>query len=389
MEKKQKRKVQKGIRKSLCQMMAAAFAGIIVIFAVISALVPDKKFSDEENRVLESFPRLTGESVKNKEYMTSLESYTSDQFLLRDLWIRLKVKCDLLVGKREFNGVYLGKDKYLMQIPEAPDQENVQENLDAINEFADRNVSLRTNVMIVPNAVSVIDDYLPKGAPVRDQKKDMSDIKKQLSDNIQFIDVTSVLEKHVDEQIYYKTDHHWTSRGARYGFEAAVEQLGISEPVSDYEVYTVAVDFSGTLASTSGYHKTKDSVEVYAPKDVEVEYLVSDSDDPEKRPTMYDKDALKKKDKYQVFFGGNHSMVDVTTANETDKRLIIFKDSYANCFVQFLFPYYNEIVMIDPRYYYDNIQRVIENEEITDVLFLYNIDTFLNDNSIADVLVEG
>ena len=124
------------------------------------------------------------------------------------------------------------------------------------------------------------------------------------------------------------------------------------------------------------------------PKNIEIQYLVSDSDQEEKRPTVYNKSALKQKDKYQVFFGGNHALVDITTANETKDRLLIFKDSYANCFVPFLLPYYNEIVMVDPRYYYDNVEALMSSKGITDVLFLYNMDTFLTDNSIADVLVE-
>ena len=95
---------------------------------------------------------------------------------------------------------------------------------------------------------------------------------------------------------------------------------------------------------------------------------------------------MEGKDKYQVFFGGNHAMVDITTTNDKGRKLLIFKDSYANCFVPFLIPYYTEVVMIDPRYYYDNIQTMVANKGITDVLFLYNMDTFLSDNSLADVL---
>ena len=75
---------------------------------------------------------------------------------------------------------------------------------------------------------------------------------------------------------------------------------------------------------------------MFEPEGVDVKYLVSDSDNQEQRPTAYDKKALKEKDKYQVFFGGNHAQVDITTTNDTTKRLLIFKDSYANCFVPFL-----------------------------------------------------
>lgn len=384
MKNRQQRK--RKIRKWLCRTMAILFAGIVCVLAVVSLIKPDRKYSDEENRVLAGFPKLSAESLMDKDYMTGLEDYTSDQFVLRDLWIRLKVQADLLMGKREFNGVYLGKKKQLIQALANPDEENVKKNLEAINAFAAANEDANVNLMLVPNAAYVLEDYLPKGAPVRDQAKDLKSVQGMLSEDVGFINVTDTLKKHTDEGLYYKTDHHWTSRGAALGFEASAEALGIEHPLTDYDVYTVATDFSGTLASTSGYHKAKDTVEIYAPKDVEIQYLVSDSDNEEKRPTVYDRSALEKKDKYQVFFGGNHAMVDIVTANETQKRLLVFKDSYANCFIPFLLPYYNEIVMIDPRYYYDNVQNVVDNKGITDILFLYNADTFLTDNSLADVL---
>lgn len=386
MELKRGKERRRKENKNLNRGMAWCFAGMVLLLVAASIIQPDRKISDEENRVLTTFPKPGIENIKNKEYMTALEDYSSDQFILRDLWIRLKVRCDLLVGKREFNGVYLGKKKYLMQIPVGMDEKNTKENLEAMNRFRQKNSNLRMNALIVPNAAYIMKDYLPLGAPVRDQGEDMNYIKKQLSGGIGLIDITETLRKHADEGIYYKTDHHWTSRGAAYGFNAAAKQLEIEGLVSDYKIYTVATDFSGTLASRSGYHKVKDTVEVYQPENVEYQYLVSDSDNEEKRPTIYDRKALEGKDKYQVFFGGNHAMVDIVTTNDNQRRLLVFKDSYANSFVPFLIPYYNEIIMIDARYYYENVNMLIENKGITDVLFLYNMDTFLNDNSLGDVL---
>lgn len=367
--------------------MAYCFAGMVLLLLVASIIQPDRKVSEEENRVLAEFPRFGLESIRNKDFMTGLESYVSDQFVLRDAWINLKVQCDLLTGKREFNGIYLGKKKYLMQIPSEMDEKNTKENLEAINQFDKKNNGVLMNTLIVPNAAYIMKDYLPIGAPVRDQGADMEYIRKQLSSDIGCIDITDTLKQHAEEGIYYKTDHHWTTRGAAYGFNAAAKSMDIQGIVTEYKIYTVATDFSGTLASSSGYHKVEDTVEVYEPENVEVQYLVNDSDNEEKRPTAYDRSALSGKDKYQVFFGGNHAMVDISTTNDKGRKLLIFKDSYANCFVPFLVPYYTEIVMVDPRYYYDNVQTLMNNKGITDVLFLYNMDTFLTDNSLADVLL--
>lgn len=374
------------INRGLCRIMAYFFIGWILILSAASIIKPDVHFSEEENRILSDMPKLSKESLMDKSYMTGLESYTSDQFILRDFWIRMKVQCDLLLGRRELNGVYLGKHQYLIQDLSDPDEKNVQANLEAMNRFVQKHENVKINAMLVPNAAYVMKDYLPKGAPVRDQEKDMTNVKKKLSDKIGFIDVTKTLQQHIDEEMYYKTDHHWTSKAAAYSFRAAAEQLGIESPITEYTAYTVTDSFSGTLASRSGYHKTEDRIEVYAPEGVELQYLVSDSDNGEKRSTVYDREKLKEKDKYQVFFGGNHARVDIMTTNDTTRKLVVFKDSYANCFVPYLVPYYSEIIMIDPRYYYENVETLMTNKGITDVLFLYNMDTFMTDNSIAGAL---
>ena len=65
---------------------------------------------------------------------------------------------------------------------------------------------------------------------------------------------------------------------------------------------------------------------------------------------------------------------------------MVIKDSYANAFLQFLLPYYESIYVIDPRYCYDDINSIIETENITDILFLYNVNTFTEDRNIADFL---
>ena len=148
----------------------------------------------------------------------------------------------------------------------------------------------------------------------------------------------------------------------------------------------VANDFQGTLASKSGYHASEDKIQVYEAANIEPEYIVTYVEENEKSASMYKSECLEEKDKYTVFFGGNHARVDISTTQPERKNLLLFKDSYANCFVQFLLPYYQNIIMVDARYFYDNIDSLIQNYGITDILFLYNANTFVTDNSLADVL---
>ena len=194
------------------------------------------------------------------------------------------------------------------------------------------------------------------------------------------------MTSHKDEEIYYKTDHHWTTLGAKYAFDALSTALGIDSPTQEYTIYPVTHSFQGTLTSKSGYDKGKDTIELYIPQNVNTDCLVNFVDEGKRTASMYESAALENKDKYEVFFGGNHSRVDISTPMEGKKNLLLFKDSYANCFIPFLVPYYRNIIVIDPRYYYDNIESLITDNEITDILFLYNVNTFLGDTSLGDVL---
>lgn len=132
-----------------------------------------------------------------------------------------------------------------------------------------------------------------------------------------------------------------------------------------------------------------DTVTAYEALGSDVSYYVIYDSAQEKAGSMFVSSALDTKDKYTVFFGGNHPLVTLKTTANTGKVLLLFKDSYANCFVQFLIPYYDQIVMVDPRYYYDNADQLITQRAVTDVLFLYNDSTFIADTALSDTLNAG
>lgn len=387
-ERAYQRKKARKRRASRIYQIAAIFFVLTIFAAVIANLVKkDVSFSESENRILTEKPKWNLQDVASGEYMSQFESYAADQFILRDSWIQLKLQLDKLAGKKESNGVYLGKDGYLMEVLDEPNEEYEEKNLSAIGDFAQRHQDLNVSMTLVPNAAYILEEKMPKNAPVRDQEADLEKVRGAVGDKLNFVDVTEVLREHAGEEIYYKTDHHWTSLGAKYVFEEMADDLGIT-PVSDYKEYTVSDTFSGTLASKSGYHGQKDTIQVYDPQGVDNDYVVFYADTQEKTTSIYDRSCLKEKDQYTVFFGGNHTRIDIESPYEEDRCLLIFKDSYANSFVQFLTPYYRKIILIDPRYYYDNVEQLMASEGVTDVLFLYNLNTFLTDTSLADVLAE-
>lgn len=354
----------------------------LLAFALVNALARDREYSAAENRKLAQLPKFSLSALTDGSYFAAWEDYFADQFVGRDTWITLNLQASRLLGAKEAGGVYLCADNYLMEPPAAPDEGALKRNLDAINAFAARHEDLQLCMSVVPNAACVMAEKLPANAPVRDQRQDIQDIAARVQ-GVSFLDVTDALTQHADEAIYYRTDHHWTSLGAYYAFSDMAAGLGIEQPWEEYDVFPVTDSFEGTLASKSGCHAVTDVIELYVPKGNLQYYVTVDG---ERTATMYDREKLEEKDQYAAFLGGNDARVDITTTAETGRTLLIFKDSYANCFLQFLLPYYDRIILLDARYYYGDADSVITREGVTDVLFLYNANTFLTDRVLADVL---
>ena len=362
------------------ELLSWLLVGVIVAFTVLGVITPDKAFSESENRSLAQFPKFSEGG-----FLSGLGDYVADQFPGRDLWMSLNLRFNQLLGQKEASGVYLCADDYLIQVPGQPNWTQVDRNMDAINRFAETYPTLNMVMCVAPNAITVHADKLPENAPARDQEADLAYLQEKLT-GATFVDVTKTLKRHNSSYLYYKTDHHWTSLAAAYAYAELAPVMSLYNPDLDsYTVYTVSNTFEGTLSSKSGSHAALDTVEIYVP-DTNIEYFVSYPDGTDVR-SFYNREALDQKDHYTVFFGGNYARLDITTTADTGRNLLIFKDSYANCMVQFLYPYFDHITMIDPRYYYDNVDLAIRSESITDVLFLYNLDTFLGDTSLADVLV--
>ncbi|MCF0229240.1 MAG: hypothetical protein HUJ76_06045 [Parasporobacterium sp.] len=358
---------------------------IIIILADVFLIAShDRTFSPKENRVLQQAPELTGDGLASGKYMTQAEDFVADQFFLRDGWISYKMNVDKILGKKESNGIYLGKNGYLIEAAAVPDEKNMSKNLDAIADFCSRH-DFNAVMSVVPNAVSICSHLLPAGAPAADQMKYLADIRERLSGVLQFADVSETLNSHNREYIYYKSDHHWTSLGAYHAFNYIAPYIGIDSPVNAYDIYCVTDSFTGTLSSASGAASVRDEIDIYVPKS-DVRYVVEYVNENEKSTTVYRSEALETNSKYDVFLGGNHPLIRIRTTAGRDRNLMIIKDSYANAFVQFLLPYYDSIYIVDPRYYSDDIEKLLSEGSITDVLFLYNLNTFVEDNSIAGVL---
>ena len=243
--------------------------------------------------------------------------------------------------------------------------------------------------MLVPNSCEILKDKLPNYAPNEDELKYMNKIKNGLNKKIKFINVYNELKNKKNEYLFYKTDHHWTTDGAYYGYKKFISSIGLKyNKKSYYNIKTVTNDFYGTLYSKVGFNYSGgDKIKEYIPKSKQ-KYKVEFYDGEDMKSsasTLYKNENLKTKDKYAVFLGGNHPLIKITTKANTNKKILIIRDSYANCFVPFLTSHFKEIYMVDLRYYGDDVNKLIAKNKIDDALILYNVITFFEDKSIENL----
>ena len=361
------------------------FILVLFLFMFINLAVPDREMSEKENRMLETRPALSMSTVLDGEFMEQWENYQSDQFAGRDFWRSIKVFLDRLGGSRMENGVYIGKGGQLLEEIEVPDDGQSEANLSSIVDFAEKYPDVQTSVMLVPDAACILSDRLPAFAGVEDQRLLLGVAEQRLGDAVNWIDTVSVLNNHVSDKLYYKTDHHWTTQAAFYVFREAAPSLGIEGEVGEnFASYTVSDSFNGVLAAKSGVGLSeKETIEIYAPTQGDDDVVVSYVDEGHKTTTLYDSSKLETRDQYAVFLGGNSSVIDIKTVSPEKKRLLVIKDSFANCFIPFLTPYYREIVVVDPRYYSGTIGDIMDTYRITDALVLYSGNTFFTDNHLS------
>ena len=380
MKKDRQRKVQE-------KLVGIIFILTLFLFLIINVIVPDREKSVQENRMLATKPKFRLSSLISGDYDEKFEAYMDDQFVGRDMWRKLKVAVDRIGGSRLENGVYIGTNGQLLEQIEVADENHLAANIKAIKSFSESQSKIPVRMMLVPDAANVLNHSLPALAKPEDQTQMFSMVRKDLGDSVEWIDVPTELNKHKTEKIYYKTDHHWTTLGAFYAFQAAAPSLGIDGDLSGkYVSYTVSDSFNGMLASKSGVNfGEKEQIDIYVPTEEDTDLIVDYVDEGKRSTSLYDSSKLKEKDQYTVFLGGNSSLLDIRTVSTSTKRLLLVKDSFANSFIPFLTPYYREIVVVDPRYYSGTINDLMDSYRISEVLFLYSGNTFFKDNNISGV----
>ncbi len=360
--------------------VSAVFLAFIAFFFFWNLITPDIEFSERENRYLETMPKFSFDALFSGEFISDFETYSTDQFPYRDAWITMKAALELAAGKDENNGVYLCENDTLIEPFEMPDDETLSKNMTFVNILTEH-AGVPVYFALIPGKSDIYADLLPAYTPNDSQLTFIQNAYAQ--SNAQTIDMYAALLTHQSEYIYYRTDHHWTTRGAYYGYAALCEAMGIAPtPLDTFSPKTVSDHFYGTTYSSSGFSWIQpDQIDLYV-EDPGTLTIQNYMDGSAADGVLYDTSYLNQKDQYSMFFGGNTPLLQIQTGLQEGERLLILRDSYADSMAPFLLSNFSEIHMIDLRYYKASILDYITENDIDRVAVLYSVSNFATDSNL-------
>ncbi len=358
---------------------------IFFVIVLLNLFTPKREYSYLENRYLSEKPELSFEKIVNHSFMDDVDKYINDQFVFRDFWVKLKVNTESLLGKKENNGVYFCKDDYLIEKPMELAEELLNQNITSITNIAEIG-RFNVSVCIVPSAYEVLADRLPRGAYKRTDAKIREIMDEMLKDtSVKNINPTELLKENKDKYIYYRTDHHQTSEGSYLLYTALGDALGYTP--TDIDAFTkhdVTNEFYGTTYSKALISVKGDTITEYKNERQENVKVFFPKENKESE-TIFFGDHLGKKDKYSYFLDGNHGITVAKYNGGGDRKIALFKDSYAHSLTPFLMENFDEVHLIDTRYYQEDPMKYLAENSIKNILFLYGASTFTTDTTIKSI----
>lgn len=337
--------------------LSIIFITFLFTFMIVNIVKKDDDISYSERRKLEKVPKITYDSVINGTYFSKLDKYTTDQFIWRDNFRKIKIDIDLLT-KNNYNKLYLYND-YIIEETYPLNKESVINVTNKINDIKRTYLNETNNIYysIVPDKnYFVNDDNL---------KLDYDKLKNIMNSNldIKYIDIFNVLSL----EDYYKTDTHWKEERLSKVVNKLSKEMNFN--ISNNYSFKKISDFNGTYSSRIVKEDIKD--EIYILDNVnDMNVYNYETNGYEK---VYDLIKLNSLDKYNVYLSGSVSLLKIESMNtDSAKDLIVFRDSYGSSLIPLMMNGYKSITVVDTRYISPSMLSNYIDFNNKDILFLYS-----------------
>ena len=362
-------------------------------FMLLDMAWPKRAYSDLERRELAQVPAFSLTKLFENVWTGEYDTYTKDQVVGRDMWLRLQsVSESALLQKQEIGGALLGSDGMLFTQTLAlkPTEERILSgNIQQTSLFAQRYPG-RVSLLITPSSSLIYPDRLPANAPLLDENALLDSIF-EMNEGANRVDVREAfLAAAESAELYYRTDHHWTTDGGAYlAYQEYCRSLGLDPmEVSESDFSHVEGFYGTTYSKCLRWGQQPDTI-AYLDLPAEMTSWKTGADGAPAEALavtgLYDMDAAGTADKYSMFLYGNQAYLTIPGRGEG--RVLVVKDSYANSFVPYLTENFAEICVVDPRSYRNSIDALMEREQFDQVLLLFSFQTYSTTN-IASYLAD-
>lgn len=362
------------------------FFGILFLMSYLTFSAPIQYYSETQNRYLQPPPQATLQSLKDRTFMQEYDIFISDHLILSNKLLSLKTNIELFIGKDKVNDIYITDNMLLEDVKEIsnPKTEN---NINAINYFANTYKDIfQTSIMLVPTAIEIYSNNLPQFSTHYDQVTCIDDIYNKL-ENVSTNLVNPQIISNSANYLYYKTDSNLTSYGSYILYTTLAKELGYKPIAVDrFNIEYASHDFLGNLHSRILYgDDLADKVNLYHYSGNQPIQDIIKYEDNGMRSynSIFFREFLNTKKQTDVFLGNHEAIIRVRGTNKNGKKLLIFRDETANQLMQFLPLHYEEIALIDLNLLQNTIFEDIDIFDYDQVLFLYGIDTFINELNIS------
>lgn len=354
------------------------FCTFLGVMAILLFILPKNDFSELEKRYLADFPSFSWESLSTGEFGEDLETYMADHLPGRDFFVGLNAYVDKFTGRQISKDIYTADDR-LVESPVQWNEALAKKNMDAINAFS-QTVGKKVDLMIVPSAGWAVQDQVDGISDPYLDESYIDQLHAMAADQVDAMDILSMYAEDDLQKLYYKTDHHWTSYGAYKAYEAYAQKKGVSyRPAEEFSVQTVP-GFKGSTYSRSALWLTEgEELQMWQGSD---SLIVTNAEASQEHAGVFYLERLEEADKYTVFLDGNHSLVRVENP-DAEGKLLVIRDSYANCLGGFLAESYGTVVLADLRYYKDSLSELCEREAFDHILVCYSLGNFLTDTNLV------
>jgi hypothetical protein len=365
--------------------VSVLFLVFIGVFALLFWVVPKSDFSPKEKRYLQDMPEISYTALTDGSFETDFEDYINDHMVLRDTFMGINSYSNLLTFNNGSDGVYKCSDGYLINKPATDSRLDL--NISVVSDFA-KKTGIDTSLMVVPSTGYIMEDTLPLIHENYNDDEYYSKIQQGCeSANITFVDLRNTFKSNKDKtQIYYRTDHHWTTQGAYLAYKNLCSLWGFKSKGEGTFKVEKCPDFYGTTYNTSGLWLNQgDTIEIWNNRLNSSTCEITVNGSTEEYSSMYFPENLQGADKYTVFLNGNNPVTTIKNPqNKGKEKLLVIKDSFSHCLAPFLSEEFSQVTLVDLRYYKKSVSEELCSENDFDkVLICYGMDNFLEDKDLA------